>query len=92
MERMVPNQLTGQPASTYMSQYAQTINYITNKGAYAIVDPHNFGRYYNNIISDTNGFQAFWRTVATQFKGNSKVVSSDALDRAEREARLTLRA
>lgn len=39
-------------------------NKITHKfwclprGAYAIVDPHNFGRYYGNVISDTSGFQA----------------------------------
>jgi len=32
------------------------------------------GRYYGNIITDTAGFQAFWKTVATQFKSNANVI------------------
>lgn len=44
------------------------------RGAYAIVDPHNYGRYYNNIISDTAGFQAWWKTVASRFASNSRVI------------------
>lgn len=44
------------------------------RGAYAVVDPHNFGRYYNNIISDTSGFQAWWGTVASRFATNDRVV------------------
>ncbi|CAM6004453.1 unnamed protein product [Sphagnum balticum] len=31
-------------------------------------------RYYGNIITDTAGFEAFWKTVATQFKSNSHVI------------------
>lgn len=51
------------------------VNYITNtKGAYAIVDPHNYGRYYGNIITDTAGFTAFWKTLATVFASNPKVM------------------
>ncbi|KAL9048048.1 MAG: hypothetical protein Q9162_007874 [Coniocarpon cinnabarinum] len=67
MERMVPNRLTGSVAQAYFQGYANTINHITGKGAYAVLDPHNYGRYYNNIIQDTAGFQAFWKTIATQF-------------------------
>jgi endoglucanase len=74
MERMVPNNLTGPVATAYLQNYTATINYITNKGGYAIVDPHNFGRYYGNIITDTAGFQTFWNTVASNFKGNSKAI------------------
>lgn len=32
------------------------------------------GRYYNNIITDVNGFQAWWETVAAQFASNSLVM------------------
>ena len=75
MERLVPNQLTGALDQTYLNDLKTIVNYITNtKGAYAIVDPHNFGRYYGNIISDVNGFGAWWKTVAGQFASNSKVV------------------
>jgi endoglucanase len=44
MERMVPNNLTGPLDQTYFQPYAEVINHITAKGAYAVVDPHNYGR------------------------------------------------
>ena len=91
MERMVPNTLYGSANSAYLANYTSIVNYITNRGAWAIVDPHkhglpspllrkllmskSYGRYYNNIITDTSGFQTFWRTVASHFAGNSRVVS-----------------
>ncbi|KAK7756471.1 hypothetical protein SLS62_001697 [Diatrype stigma] len=43
-------------------------------GAYAIVDPHNFGRYYGEIISDVEGFGAWWATVAARYADNDLVV------------------
>lgn len=49
------------------------LNYITNKGAYAMNVPHNYGRY-RNIITDTSDFQSFWKTLAGAFAGNSKVI------------------
>jgi endoglucanase len=65
MERLVPNQMTGSLDSTYLLGLNTIVNYITNtKGAYAIVDPHNFARYYGNVITDTSGFKAWWKTVA----------------------------
>lgn len=39
-----------------------------------MIQPHNYGRFNNAIITDTNAFQTWWKTVATQFKGNSKVI------------------
>lgn len=59
MERLVPNQMTGSPDATYMGDLKsvcltdnkcrvqltrQTINAITDMGAHAVIDPHNFGR------------------------------------------------
>lgn len=32
------------------------------------------GRYYGNVISDTSGFQAWWKTVAARFASNSLVI------------------
>jgi endoglucanase len=32
------------------------------------------GRYYDNIITDTAGFQAWWKTAAGLFSSNSKVI------------------
>lgn len=74
MERLVPNTLTNSLEAKYLANLTTTVNAITNAGAYAILDPHNFGRYYGNIITDTTAFQSFWNKVATQFKSNSKVV------------------
>ncbi|GFF37833.1 probable endo-beta-1,4-glucanase B [Aspergillus lentulus] len=74
MERLVPNNMTGSPDATYMADLVSTINYITSTGAHAIIDPHNFGRYYGNIITSTTDFAAFWTTVATQFKDNDLVI------------------
>lgn len=48
------------------------LNHI--RGAYAVVDPHNYGRYYGEVISDVNGFSRWWSSVAKRFKNNSRVI------------------
>lgn len=68
----------------YMDSF---INYATAKGAYVILDPHNFQRYYpdsNNYQSSAKGligsdvsndaFADFWGKLANHYKGNSKVI------------------
>jgi endoglucanase len=74
MERLVPNQLTSAFDDGYLRNLTETVNFITNAGAYAVLDPHNYGRYYGNIITDTNAFTSFWTKVAEQFASNSRVV------------------
>ncbi|KAJ5081216.1 hypothetical protein N7456_013454 [Penicillium angulare] len=74
MERLVPNTLTSSPDATYLADLKSTVDFITSIGAYALVDPHNFGRYYGSIINSTSDFAAFWTTVATQFVSNDKVI------------------
>ncbi|KAE8443949.1 hypothetical protein EG329_001172 [Mollisiaceae sp. DMI_Dod_QoI] len=74
MERVIPTTMTGTFNQTYLDGLTTYVNYITGKGAYAIVDPHNFARYYNKVITDYAGFQAFWKTLATVFASNSKVI------------------
>ncbi|CAI7671479.1 unnamed protein product [Penicillium pancosmium] len=74
MERLVPNTLTSTPNETYLQGLKSTVEYITSTGAYAIVDPHNYGRYYGNIITSTSDFAAFWTTVAAEFASNDKVI------------------
>ena len=39
-----------------------------------MITPHNYGRYYNKVITDVAGFQAFWKTVATPYRNNSRVI------------------
>lgn len=39
-----------------------------------MIVPHNYGRYYDKVIIDVAGFQTYWKTVATAFKSDSKVI------------------
>ncbi|KAB5522933.1 glycoside hydrolase family 5 protein [Coniochaeta sp. 2T2.1] len=73
MERLVPT-VGGALNQAYLTNLTTTINAITNAGAYAVLDPHNFGRFNGAIITSTSDFQSFWNKLAGAFKGNSKVV------------------
>ncbi|GJE85681.1 glycoside hydrolase family 5 protein [Phanerochaete sordida] len=76
MERMSPpaTGLTGPFDTTYLSGLQTIVSYITGKGGYALVDPHNFMIYNGTTISDTNAFQTWWHNLATVFKSNPNVV------------------
>ncbi|KUJ12934.1 cellulase-domain-containing protein [Mollisia scopiformis] len=93
LERMCPL-ATGLGSTfneTYYQEFADAVNYITvTKGAYCILDPHNYMRYNNpsqqpttgSIIGDTTDakaattaqFATFWATLAGRFKSNEKVI------------------
>ncbi|KOS45846.1 hypothetical protein ACN38_g3214 [Penicillium nordicum] len=74
MERLVPTSITGAPDATYLAALKSTIKFITDSGAYAVIDPHNYGRYHGNIITSTSDFKAFWKTLATEFSSDEKVI------------------
>lgn len=75
MERMLSEEsLTSSLAPAYLANYTGTINYITSNGGWAIIDPHNYGRFYDSIITDTAAFGTFWQTLAAQFQDNSNVI------------------
>uniref|UniRef100_UPI003D30D881 Endo-beta-1, 4-glucanase n=1 Tax=Bispora sp. MEY-1 TaxID=554688 RepID=UPI003D30D881 len=74
MERLVPNTMTGPMNADYLGNLTKDVNYVTDKGAYAMITPHNYGRYYGNIINSTSDFEAFWKTVAGAFKDNDLVM------------------
>ncbi|EFQ31119.1 cellulase [Colletotrichum graminicola] len=76
MERITPDKLTNKINEDYFSgvEDARVINDVTSKGSYAIFDPHNYGRYYGNIITSPTDFGAWWKTVAARFKDNDKVI------------------
>ena len=74
MERMIPDTLTGSFDAAYMGNLSEQVDYITGKGAYAMITPHNYGRYYGEVITDVEGFGAFWAKVAEEYAGNEKVV------------------
>lgn len=39
-----------------------------------MINPHNYGRWYGEIMTDVPGFEAFWKTLATPFKNNKLVM------------------
>jgi len=75
-ERITPPSggLTGGFNSTYLDGLKTTVNYITGKGAYAVIEPHNFMRYNGAVITSTANFQTWWKNLANEFKSNSKVI------------------
>jgi endoglucanase len=58
MERLSPpaNGLTGSFDSTYLNGLKTIVTYVTGKGGYAIIDPHNFARYNGAVITDTSAY------------------------------------
>lgn len=74
MERLVPTKLTGTLDPEYSGNLTAIVNYITSRGAYALITPHNYGRYYGDIITNVAGFETFWKTVAKPFKSYKRVI------------------
>ncbi|KAF2018034.1 glycoside hydrolase family 5 protein [Aaosphaeria arxii CBS 175.79] len=74
MERLTPNKLDAPLDPLYLGNLTQQIKHITDKGAYAMVQPHNYGRFHGEIITDTAGFKTWWKNVAAQYKDNELVV------------------
>jgi len=64
--------------STEQGRLTSIVNYITNtKGAYALIDPHNYARYFGQVVGTSvpsSAFCDFWVKLANLFKGNSKVI------------------
>eukprot|EP00727_Mastigamoeba_balamuthi_P011326 m51a1_g6816 putative endoglucanase precursor (endo- -beta-glucanase) (662) ;mRNA; f:284845-287440 len=64
--------------STEQSRLTDIVNYATSKGAYAVIDPHNYARYNGGIIGSTTvtvaNFVDFWTRLSTLFKSNSLVI------------------
>lgn len=93
MERMCPLQygLGSRFNETYFNVFADAVNYITlKKGAYAMLDPHNYMRYNDpsqqpfsgSVIGNssdptaatTKQFGQFWHELAKRFAQNPKVL------------------
>ncbi|KAI3317781.1 glycoside hydrolase family 5 protein [Xylariaceae sp. AK1471] len=93
LERMNPP-ATGLGATfdeTHFGHFKEAVDYVTvTKGAYAILDPHNYMRYndpssqpYSGSVignasdptaATTAQFGAFWGELADRFKDNEKVI------------------
>ncbi|KAH7161130.1 glycoside hydrolase superfamily [Dactylonectria macrodidyma] len=74
MERLTTSSLTGEQNAAYLKNLTEVVNHITSSGGWAVLDPHNYGRFFGNIITDTAAFQTWWKNFATQFKNNDHVI------------------
>src|ERR1700689_2995165 len=75
----------GQPlAPTQLGYLTDIVSYATSKGAYALIDPHNYARYDGLVIGSTSDagptpatgaqFGQFWSELASAFASNPHVV------------------
>ena len=71
-------ELNGPFNVTYLGYLNNTVNYITNKQAYVVLDCHNYGKYRGGKIGTSNttfaSFQSFWQTLAGLYKNNPYVI------------------
>ncbi|POS71132.1 glycosylhydrolase family 5-1 [Diaporthe helianthi] len=73
-ERMAQSSLSADLDADYLSNLTSVVNYITDAGKYAVIEPHNYARYKGQIISSNADFKTFWGNLAGSFKANDKVV------------------
>ncbi|KAL4743124.1 endo-beta-1,4-glucanase B [Aspergillus similis] len=73
MERLTP-EITGSFDEGYLNNLTSVVNAVTNAGAWAIIDPHNYGRFNGEIISTASDFQTWWKNVASEFADNKNVI------------------
>ncbi|KAI9147586.1 Endoglucanase 3 [Paramyrothecium foliicola] len=74
MERMAVNSIGDRFDQRYLANLTETVNYITSRGKYAVLDPHNYGRYKGSIITDIAAFKTFFSNLANAFKNNEYVI------------------
>lgn len=74
MERMVAPLVSSPLQTDYLNNITEVVQFITNRGKYAILDPHNYGRYNGNVMSDVSAFKTFWCNLAGRFRANAYVI------------------
>lgn len=61
-----------------LSRLRTTVSRLTGKGAFVLLDPHNYARYGTALIGSSAvpdaDFADFWSRLATEFKGNPSVL------------------
>ena len=75
---------------TYFSLYKDAVDFITDRGGYVLIDPHNYMRYNDpsmqpnsgSVIGNTSDpkaatteqFNSFWNELSMRFKDNDNVI------------------
>jgi endoglucanase len=76
-ERLQP-QLFGEFNTAEWNRLKTFVRQTTAKGVNVIIDPHNYARYYGNLIGSNSvpnsGFVDLWKRLATEFKNDQRVI------------------
>ncbi|MDQ0290787.1 cellulase family glycosylhydrolase [Oligosphaera ethanolica] len=61
-----------------LNRLEPTVRFIINSGGRVILDPHNFARYHDKVISSEDvtieHFADFWQRLAERFKNDDRVI------------------
>ncbi|MDB6063791.1 MAG: macromolecule metabolism protein [Verrucomicrobiaceae bacterium] len=63
--------------SAELGHLDQMISYTNSKGAYVILDPHNYATYWGKLLgsgTDNSAFADFWSRLATHYRDNDHVI------------------
>lgn len=64
--------------ATELARLTNFVNGATAAGMNVLIDPHNYARWHDKVIGSADvpnaAFADFWSRLASQFKGNSKVI------------------
>lgn len=64
--------------ATELSRLDALVKYATSKGAWVMIDPHNYARYHINLIGSSavpySAFADFWKRLAAHYASNPKVL------------------
>jgi endoglucanase len=72
LERISPS-ATGGFEYGYLNKLKEVVEYLTGRGAYVILDPHNQMRYQGQLITSTDAFYQWWVRFAAEFRSNPRV-------------------
>lgn len=54
------------------------VDYATSHGAHVVLDPHNYARYFGNLVGSAAlpnaAFADFWSRLSSEFKSNERVI------------------
>jgi len=76
LERLAPpaTGITGTFDPTYLSGLKTIVSYITGKGGFALIDPHNYMSYNGSQILSQSNFKTLWKNLAKEFISNEHVI------------------
>jgi endoglucanase len=70
--------LNGPFDAAELSRLQSIVSYANGRGAFVILDPHNYGKYFSNVIGSPQvpiaAFNDFWTRLANLYRTNNRVI------------------